>query len=232
MVGVGANGLLSVAYKIPQIINTLQGIFIQAWQISAIKEYGENDTAEFYGRTFSYITLIMCATCSLLILLTKPIGHLLYQKDFFPAWQYVPFLLVSCVLNSASSFLGPILAAKKDSKSMAMSAVYGASTNLILNIVLVYLIGIQGATIATAISSLIIYEYRKRAVGHNIRIKQYNTVLLTWVLLWLQAVLEIYTPFWWIELLLMFIMLLLNWSGLKQIIMICNSLIERSGKTI
>jgi len=38
MIGVSANGLLSVSYKIPQIINTLQSIFIQAWQISAIKE--------------------------------------------------------------------------------------------------------------------------------------------------------------------------------------------------
>lgn len=47
IVGVSANGLLSVAYKIPQIINTLQGIFIQAWQISAIKEYGDNETANF-----------------------------------------------------------------------------------------------------------------------------------------------------------------------------------------
>ena len=50
ILGISANGLLSVSYKIPQIINTLQGIFVQAWQISAIKEYGERDTAKFYGR--------------------------------------------------------------------------------------------------------------------------------------------------------------------------------------
>ena len=36
--GVSANGLLSVSYKIPTIINTLQAIFTQAWQISAINE--------------------------------------------------------------------------------------------------------------------------------------------------------------------------------------------------
>ena len=33
MCGITANGLLAVAYKIPQIINTIQGIFIQAWRI-------------------------------------------------------------------------------------------------------------------------------------------------------------------------------------------------------
>ena len=56
MLGTAANGLLSVSYKIPQILNTFQGIFTQAWQISAIKEYGEDDTSTFYGKTFSKIT--------------------------------------------------------------------------------------------------------------------------------------------------------------------------------
>ena len=48
LLGISANGLISVAYKIPQILNTLQGIFIQAWQISAIKEYDSDDAAKFY----------------------------------------------------------------------------------------------------------------------------------------------------------------------------------------
>ena len=227
MVGVGANGLLSVAYKIPQIINTLQGIFIQAWQISAIREYGENDTVVFYGRTFKYINLLMCAACSLLIILTKPIGHLLYQKDFFSAWQYVPFLLVSCVLNSASSFLGPILAAKKDSKSMALSAVYGASTNVILNILLVYIIGVQGATTATIISSLIIYCVRKKAVGDEINISGYWIVLFTWAALCIQAVMEIYTPFWWAEIIVMGIMLFLNKKDILLVFNMGKAMIHR-----
>ena len=63
MIGVSANGLLSVSYKIPQIINTLQSIFIQAWQISAIKEYGDKDTCTFYGNTFSIINILMCIVC-------------------------------------------------------------------------------------------------------------------------------------------------------------------------
>lgn len=43
LVGIGANGILSVAYKIPSILNVFVGMFGQAWQISAIKEYGENN---------------------------------------------------------------------------------------------------------------------------------------------------------------------------------------------
>lgn len=217
--GVAANGILSVSYKIPSIINTLQGIFTQAWQISAIKEYGEKDVAVFYGKTFSYLNVIMSAACSWLIILSKPLACILYANDFYAAWQYVPFLLISSVLNSASGFIGPILSAKKDSKSMAISAVYGAGANVVLNIVLVYLIGVQGATIATVISSFIIYYFRRRAVKSELKIQNYWKVLLTWALLAVQAILEIYFSAWYAEIAIMLVLLILNWGVLSDAVM-------------
>lgn len=216
MIGVSANGLLSVSYKIPQIINTLQSIFIQAWQISAIKEYGEKDTAEFYGNTFLIINFLMCAVCSWLILLTKPIASILYAKDFYVAWKYVPFLLIASVLNCSSGLLGPILSAQKNSKAMMWSAIIGAGANIILNITLVKIIGIQGATIATVICSYIIYAVRKKAVGNNIKIKKYSIVVITWMLLCLQAIIEINFVWYW-ELIIMVTMTMLNFNILKKL---------------
>ena len=225
--GIAANGILSVSYKIPAIINILQSIFIQAWQISAVKEYGEDGTSKFYGRTFLFLNVIMAAACSWLIILAKPIGHILYQKEFFVAWKYVPFLLIASVVNSSSGFLGPILSAQKASKPMALSAIYGASANIILNILLVYLIGIQGATIATVVSSLIIYAVRKKAVGNEIEIREYYVVLITWFLLAIQAIVEIYSPFWWVEAFLMGVMLWLNRKELKEIFVIGKNIVYR-----
>lgn len=225
--GVSANGILSVAYKIPSILNTLQSIFVQAWQISAIKEYGENSTAKFYGNTFSVVNVIVCAACSWLIILSKPLARLLYSNDFFVAWKLVPFLLLSSIFNCASGILGPILAAKKDSKSMAFSAIYGSVVNIILNIILVITIGIQGATIATVFASFIIYYFRKRAVNNDIQIEQYNVVIITWILLFVQAVIEIYTSFWFMEILLMIIMLVMNMKRLVYVYNIGKNIILR-----
>lgn len=216
--GVAANGILSVSYKIPTILNTLQGIFIQAWQISAIKEYGEQDTAKFYGNTFVIINLLMCAACSWLILLTRPLAHILYAKDFYQAWQYVPFLLIASVLNCASGMLGPILSAQKNSKAMMWSALIGAGANLVMNIALVYFIGIQGATIATAVCSYIIYAVRKNAVGKDIEIDGYVGVLLTWGLLCVQAFVESYFGNYVIEVVVMAVLLVINIKPLKGLI--------------
>lgn len=227
--GISANGILSISYKIPQVINTLHGIFMQAWQISAIKEYGNKDSSSFYGKSFLILNVLLAGTCSWLIILAKPLGHVLYQKDFFIAWKYVPFLLISCVLNSASGFCGSILSAKKNSRSMAMSAVYGAIANVIMNFSLVYLVGIQGATIATAISSFIIYYVRKKAVEKDIKAKGYRIVLITWSLLFLQAVIEIYSTFWWIEVILMAVMLVINWRPITDMFIFGSSIFKRRG---
>lgn len=197
--GVAANGLLSIAYKIPMILNTLQGIFIQAWQVSAIKEQDSDEAKGFYRNIFGYLNALMCVGCAGLIVLTKPLAQILYAKDFYEAWKYVPFLLVSSVLNAASGYVGPILLAKKDSKSMAMSAVYGASANVVLNITFVYLMGIQGATIATVVSSYIIYIVRKRATGDTINSKKYKWIMMSWILLLVEAGCEVWIGSYVIE---------------------------------
>lgn len=218
ILGVSANGLLSISYKIPQIINTIQGIFVQAWQISAIKEYGNSDTNEFYGKIFTIINLIMCIICSLLIFMTRPLAHILYAKDFYEAWKYVPFLLVSSVLNCASGLLGPILSAKKDSKAMMWSAIIGASVNIIMNIVFVNLIGIQGATFATVVCSYIIYTIRKMAVGNDIHIQNYSCILLTWLLLMIQSLIESYMLNYFLETLIIFIIIFINYNSIKSML--------------
>ena len=225
--GVASTGLLAVSYKIPAIINTLQSVFIQAWQISAIKEYGATDAPIFYGNTFNTLNAFMATVCSLLILFTKPIASILFHNEFFIAWQYVPFLLVAIILNGASGFLGPILSAKKDSKSLALSAVYAASVNLILNIILVYLIGIQGSAIATVASSYVIYHVRKNAVGHDITIKDYNVIYLTWLLLCLQALCQIYTSFLWLSIVTFVLILLLNKKSVSQVVVTARGLKQK-----
>ena len=130
-------------------------------------------------------------------------------------------------MNCASGFLGPVLSAKKDSKSMAISAVYGAGVNLILNITFVYLIGAQGVAIATVIASFIIYQVRRSAVGNDIKIEKYGIIIITWLLLCLQAVVEVYTSLWIVEMVIMVVMLIINIEEIKKVIFMISRLIKK-----
>lgn len=70
LIGVSANGILSVAYKIPTILNTIQQLFLQAWQISAVKEYNA-DSKVFYQETFQILDALMSLLALGLILTTR-----------------------------------------------------------------------------------------------------------------------------------------------------------------
>ena len=205
--GLSLNGLLAISYKIPTIINTIQQIFIQAWQISAIKEYKNGDT--FYKQMFEYYNLLMCISCSILIILTRPLASFLFSKDFYNAWQFVPLLLVCSVFNGAAGFIGPMLLAVRDSKTMAKSAIWGSVVNIVLNVFLTYWIGVQGAVIATVVSSYAIYIYRKRVIGKKIESNLYSSIMLVWILLIIQSFIEIYLQNYWLELIILILILIL-----------------------
>ncbi len=190
--GSWANGLLATAYKVPSILNVVQQIFIQAWQISAIKEADNKSSIKFYRQCFLYLNAVMCIGCCVLTLLVRPIAHIMFASDFYKAWQYVPFLLVSSVFNCAAGFIGPLLAAKRDSKSMAKSAFWGAGVNVILNITLTLWLGIQGTCIATAVASFVIYLVRKKATGNVLDGKASKYILFSWVILCADAAAVIY----------------------------------------
>lgn len=195
MIGAAANGLLSVAYKIPTILNTVQQIFIQAWQVSAIKEYKTDDDngLAFHKIIYSISIAALSVVCSGLILTTRIVARFLYAKDFYAAWQYVPFLLVACIINAASGIIGPILLAQKETKTMARSAIIGSAANIVMNIIGVKFLGIQGATIATMISSFIIYFVRYIYVRNVISVRDFMITFGIWMLLLLQGCTLIYT---------------------------------------
>ena len=182
--GVAANGILAMAYKIPGMMNTLQNIFIQAWQISGISEYGKKDT-------FIWLNAIMCLACAILIFAVRPVAALLFTGEFYEAWKYTPLLLVTSVLNASAGFMGPMLSARKATKILAASGIWGAVVNVVMNVVLVLLIGIQGAAAATLMSSFMIFEVRRKAAGQFLGRETGRAVFVSWGLLTVQGLMSI-----------------------------------------
>jgi O-antigen/teichoic acid export membrane protein len=186
--GIDTNGIYSVSYKIPAILNAVQVVFIQAWQLSAIKEYSSTDGEPFYRKTYQGCQIIMVVLCSILIMSTNILAKILFSKEFYEAWYYVPVLLLYIVFNTLSGVIGGVFSAAKDSKKLAASGIVGAISNIILNIVLVKIMGAMGAAIATVISSIIIWRMRLVASRKYLKLKiNYQRHYLTYLLLFSQA---------------------------------------------
>lgn len=150
--GVDANGLYSVAYRIPSILSTVSSIFIQAWQVAAVKGFDSNDSDGFLRRTFASAEAVVVLLCSALIPLSPAIALVMFSGDFYVAWEYVPLLLVYAALNAMGGMWGPFFSAAYDPAPMAWSTFLGGVVNVAAAIPLVSLFGIQGACASSVLA--------------------------------------------------------------------------------
>lgn len=158
--GIGENGIYSVAYKIPTILQLLQSVFSQAWLLSIYKEYDKEDGNKFVESIYDLYNSAMCISCAFLIIIDIPMAKFLYAKEFFNAWKYVPVLLISVVFIANAGFFESIITLFKKSKVVASTAAAGAVVNIILNIILIYFCGVMGAAIATASGYFVMWVLR------------------------------------------------------------------------
>lgn len=169
--GVEANGIYSVASKIPSILSVVQSIVNQAWTISAVSEFDPDDRNGFFSNMYAGYNCAMTVICSLIIAFNMVLAKFLYANDFFAAWQYAPFLTVSIVFGALAGYIGGILAAVKDSKEFARSSIWGAVSNIALNLIMVPVIGPLGAAIATMACYWLTWFLRVRKLKKYINIR-------------------------------------------------------------
>lgn len=159
-IGLSDSGIYSVAHKIPTIFTTVMSIFTQAWQISAIANYGSDDESQYHTVIYSGLNIISVIGCLFVILLSKWFAAFLFAKDFYVAWRYVPLLTVSAMFASHGGFLASSFRAAKKTKSLFGSVLLGSVINVGLNWTLIPRYGALGAAVATSISFTVIWLVR------------------------------------------------------------------------
>ena len=186
--GTALNGVYSVAYKIPSILTIVQTIFNQAWTLSAVKEY-DGKSGEFYSNIYKVYNCGMVIVCAILIVCNKIIAKVLFANEFYMAWKYAPFLIVSVVFSSLSHLLGGIFNATRQSNVIARTTAVGASVNTVLNVVLVFMFGPIGAAIATLISYIFVWIARLKEVNKSIALSiQLKRDIFSYIILIVQVI--------------------------------------------
>ena len=79
--------------------------------------------------------------------IAQPLGILLFAKEYYIAWTYVPPLVIAAVFSSMAGFLAQIFTSAKKTNVLFSSTVVGACLNAILN----YLFILEFDTIGAAL---------------------------------------------------------------------------------
>ncbi len=160
MVSVSCVGVYSVAYKVPTLITVISSIFISAWQISAVKDFGSKESVDFFSSVYRVFSSFNIVLASALICFSKIIGTLLYSRDFFGAWKPSMIIFFAYVFNSMSVMLGSVYTSAKQTKPIFYSTAAAAVSNIVMNYFFIRSMGMHGAAIATCASYMLIWLIR------------------------------------------------------------------------
>ncbi|MBP5236848.1 MAG: polysaccharide biosynthesis C-terminal domain-containing protein [Clostridia bacterium] len=161
MISSEVNGLYAAAYRIPSLMILLSGIFIEAWQFSALTERESPDAVNFFGVVFESFQGVMFMAATVLISLSRLIPLFLFAPEYYETWRYMPILLGATVFSSLVTFMGSVYLVNKKSILSFITALIGAVVNVVLNLVLIPTpLGANGAALATFASYFIVFVIR------------------------------------------------------------------------
>ncbi len=158
--GIAMNGIYSVAYKIPSLLSVISSVFMSAWQISSVDDFGTEENRKFFSSVYRKYAAINIVMVSGIICFVKVISRILFSNEFYEAYQIAPYLLVGALFKTLSAFLGTIYTAAKKTQMVFYSTVGGALLNIVLNIILLKRVGVLGAAIATLASYFVVWIVR------------------------------------------------------------------------
>ena len=187
-VSLGAAGMFAAASKLPSLINLFSNVFQQAWQYSTAKEIDTDDGTSFFSKTFKYYVSLGSILTSVVIIIVPYLSLIILKGDFYKAWIYVPFLLISALFGSFSIFLGTFYNAVKKNMMAMVSTVTGAFVSLLISFIFIPQIGIFGAVLASVISYFIVFIFRIIDTRRFVKLKiNYINLSLNILILLIQA---------------------------------------------
>lgn len=158
--GTAANGVYSVAYKIPTMITVFSGIFLSAWKLSAVDAFEGSEAERTFSKIYRNYFMFSVVITSGLIVINKYLAAFMYAKDFFVAWRYVPILCIAVMFNGLAGILGTIYTSAKKTNMLVWSSLVGALLNIVLNFIMIPPFGALGAAVATMIAFAVTWGIR------------------------------------------------------------------------
>ncbi len=151
MLGTSQNGIYAVGAKVASISQLIYTGFAGGWQYFAFSTMKDKDQVQLTSRVYEYLGIISLVATILIMPWLPLLFQLLFTGDYVFGYQVAPYLFLSPLLLMLFQTSGNQLLVIKRSYWVTISLVIGAGLNVFLNYLLIPVLGIEGASIATLI---------------------------------------------------------------------------------
>lgn len=149
MIGVGAEGVYSIGAKFGHMSQLIYTAFAGGWQYFAFSIMKEENQVKTNSRIFEYLGIISFCCSMFVFALSEPVFKLLFEEEYHNAFVVAPYLFLAPLLLMLFQVAdNQLLVIKKTWPNLLILSA-GAGFNILLNYLLIPILGIEGAAIAT-----------------------------------------------------------------------------------
>lgn len=158
--GVGANGIISVAHKFSTVVTTFYGIFNLAWTETAALHVKDLDSREYFEKMLESVFKFSSSICMGIVALMPFVFGILVNSEYSSAFYQIPIYMLAALLDILVSMYGSIYIANKKTMAIAQTSLIAAIVNIGINIGLIRYIGLYAVSLSTLIAYLIMFLIR------------------------------------------------------------------------
>lgn len=149
MIGIEAAGIYSVGSKLGHCSQLIYTAFAGGWQFFAFSTMKESDQVKTNSLIFEYLGILSFAATFLICAWSYGIYRVLFVEEYLSGYIVAPYLFLAPLLQMLFQVAcNQFLVIKKTWPNMLILSA-GAVINVIINLVLIPVLGIEGAAIAT-----------------------------------------------------------------------------------
>lgn len=160
ILGMSWNGVYSLANKFSNLLNMFFGVYNLAWTENIVRYYKDKDYIEYLQNAIILTLEIYLGIVIGIINVLSFAFHFFVNSNYNAAYQHIPILLLAMFFSGAAAMLGSIYIAHKMTKSVAITTFFSGLINIIINLGLIYKIGLYAASISTLIAFFFLFVYR------------------------------------------------------------------------
>ena len=151
MLGTAELGIYSIGSKVASISSLVYAAFAGGWQYFAFSTMKDEDQVTLNSKVFEYLGAISYTSLLVLYPLISPLFNILFPEAYLSGIAVVPYLYLSPLLLMLFQVVGNQFIVIKKSYWSTITLSIGALANVIVNLILIPIMGVEGAAIATLI---------------------------------------------------------------------------------
>ncbi len=190
LIGIGAAGVYSVGAKLGHASQLIYVAFAGGWQYFAFSTMKDKEQVRSNSSVFEYLGVVSYVATAFICAWSYVLFHILFPERYLSGFIIAPYLFLAPLLLmlfqvAATQFV----IIKKTWPNMLILSV-GAFFNVVLNKILIPLLGIEGAAIATlsgylvAVAILVIVLLKLNLIVVNNRFLLITFSLIIYFLIW------------------------------------------------